>query len=170
MLQLQQAQRIIVPGSTGSGADSEYVGLWHVDGHREHVAAVVLCLVRFGKLEGKCPQKLLDFGRCFQRFSSCNNADQIADLTHNDSQTLGATLRYYYHVDKSLHGGDMEFCGREPMDILGWGDCSNNYRSFGRESLRSALRGDARDPPKLANCRVPIRGSESNCQLPPHRR
>ena len=55
----------------------------------------------------------------------------------------------------------MEFCGREPMDILGWGDCSNNYRSFGRESLRSALRGDGRDPPKLANCRVPISNSES---------
>mmetsp|Transcript_9162 Transcript_9162/g.14919 ORF Transcript_9162/g.14919 Transcript_9162/m.14919 type:complete len:636 (-) Transcript_9162:232-2139(-) len=113
-----KAQRIIVPGSTGSGADSEYVGLWHVDGHREHVAAVVL---------------------------------------------------YYYHVDKSLHGGDMEFCGREPMDILGWGDCSNNYRFFGRESLRSALRGDARDPPKLANCRVPIREGTllvfSNCQM-----
>ena len=75
------------------------------------------------------------------------------------------TLRYYYHVDKSLHGGDMEFCGREPMDILGWGDCSNNYRSFGRESLRSALRGDARDPPKLTNCRVPISNSESTAAI-----
>ena len=73
------------------------------------------------------------------------------------------TLRYYYHVDISLHGGDMEFCGREPMDILGWGDCSNNYRSFGRESLRGALRGDAGNPPKLANCRVPISDSESDC-------
>lgn len=24
----------------------------------------------------------------------------------------------------------MEFCGREPMDVLGIGDCSNNYGKF----------------------------------------
>lgn len=71
-------QRILVPGSKADGADSEYVGLWHVDGHRERVAAVVL---------------------------------------------------YYYHVDPKLRGGDMEFCGREPMDILGIGDCSNNFEA-----------------------------------------
>ena len=38
--------------------------------------------------------------------------------------------RYYYHVDPALEGGDMEFCGREPMDVLGSGDCSNNYEQF----------------------------------------
>ena len=37
-----KAQRIIVPAA-GDGSDSEYVGLWHVDGYREHIAAVVLC-------------------------------------------------------------------------------------------------------------------------------
>lgn len=63
-----KAQKILVPGSKKEGADSEYVGLWHVDGLHEHVAAVVL---------------------------------------------------YYYHVDEALSGGDMEFVGREPMDVLG---------------------------------------------------
>ena len=76
-----KAQRILVPGSKADGADSEYVGLWHVDGHRERVAAVVL---------------------------------------------------YYYHVHPQLRGGDMEFCGREPMDILGIGDCSNNFEATWR--------------------------------------
>jgi len=97
-----KAQRILVPGSKADGADSEYVGLWHVDGHRERVAAVVL---------------------------------------------------YYYHVDPKLRGGDMEFCGREPMDILGIGDCSNNFEDFGRDSLKVAFR----DEKKVSNCRVPIR-------------
>eukprot|EP00435_Cladocopium_sp_Y103_P068485 s134_g31.t1 len=98
-----KAQRIIVPGRRGDGSDSEYVGLWHVDGHREHVAAVVL---------------------------------------------------YYYNVDEELKGGDMEFCGREPMDVLGIGDCSNNFEEFGRDTLRVALREEER---KVTNCRVPIR-------------
>lgn len=97
-----KAQRIIVPGRRSDGSDSEYVGLWHVDGHREHVAAVVL---------------------------------------------------YYYNVDEELKGGDMEFCGREPMDILGIGDCSNNFEEFGRHSLRAALREEER---RVTNCRVPI--------------
>lgn len=48
-----QAQRIIVPGSTGNGADSEYVGLWHVDGHRENVVAVVLYLEWWSSLTPK---------------------------------------------------------------------------------------------------------------------
>ena len=78
------------------------MGLWHVDGHREHVAAVVL---------------------------------------------------YYYNVDEELKGGDMEFCGRVPMDILGIGDCSNNFEEFGRHSLRAALREEER---RVTNCRVPI--------------
>ena len=95
-----KAQSIIVPGAAGDGADSEYVGLWHVDGHREHVAAVVL---------------------------------------------------YYYDVDPCLHGGDMEFCGREPMDVLGVGDCSNNVDEFSKDTLRAAFRGGA-----VHNCRVPI--------------
>ncbi|CAK9043076.1 Uncharacterized protein SCF082_LOCUS24687, partial [Durusdinium trenchii] len=50
-------------------------------------------------------------------------------------------------------GGDMEFCGREPIDILGIGDCSNNFAEFTRDSLRHALRSE---PRKVANCRVPI--------------
>ena len=101
-----KAQRIIVPGDTGDNSDAEYVGLWHVDGHREDVAAVVL---------------------------------------------------YYYHVDPSLRGGDMEFCGREPMDVLGYGDCSNNIYDLGSKSLRQALRGEASDGSSAVhNCRVPI--------------
>jgi len=101
-----KAQRIIVPATAGANADSEYVGLWHVDGHRENVAAVVL---------------------------------------------------YYYKVDPSLQGGDMEFCGREPMDVLGIGDCSNNYLNLNAESLRTALRSQ-KDGTGAAvqNCRVPV--------------
>ncbi|CAJ1400692.1 unnamed protein product [Effrenium voratum] len=98
-----KAQRIIVPGAAGDSADAEYLGLWHVDGHRERVVAVVL---------------------------------------------------YYYHVDESLSGGDMEFCGREPMDVLGYGDCSNNYEQFDAGSLRQAFR---EGPETIVhNCRVPI--------------
>ena len=102
-----KAQRIVVPGDTGDNSDAEYVGLWHVDGHREDVAAVVL---------------------------------------------------YYYHVDPSLRGGDMEFCGREPMDVLGWGDCSNNIRDLGSKSLQQALRAGSKSDKFSAvhNCRVPI--------------
>ncbi|CAE7211096.1 unnamed protein product [Symbiodinium sp. CCMP2592] len=102
-----KAQRIIVPGNAGDNSDAEYVGLWHVDGHRENVAAVVL---------------------------------------------------YYYHVDSSLRGGDMEFCGREPMDVLGFGDCSNNIGGLGSRSLRQALRGASQSDNSSAvhNCRVPI--------------
>jgi len=104
-----KAQRIIVPGKSGDNSDAEYVGLWHVDGHRENVAAVVL---------------------------------------------------YYYNVDPSLRGGDMEFCGREPMDVLGAGDCSNNIDDLGSESLRVAFRGTSKSQSDKSaavhNCRVPI--------------
>ncbi|CAE7030120.1 unnamed protein product [Symbiodinium sp. KB8] len=101
-----KAQRIIVPGDAGDNSDAEYVGLWHVDGHRENVAAVVL---------------------------------------------------YYYHVDPSLRGGDMEFCGREPMDVLG-DDCNNRISGLGSKSLRKALRGESQNDKSSAvhNCRVPI--------------
>ncbi|CAE7695808.1 unnamed protein product, partial [Symbiodinium pilosum] len=98
-----KAQRIIVPATVSKGSDSEYVGLWHVDGCREHIAAVVL---------------------------------------------------YYYHVDENLEGGAMEFCGREPLDVLGWGDCSNNYYKLTKEGLRAALRTD--ETKSVENCRVPI--------------
>eukprot|EP00656_Telonema_subtile_P057722 TRINITY_DN9563_c0_g1_i8.p1 TRINITY_DN9563_c0_g1~~TRINITY_DN9563_c0_g1_i8.p1 ORF type:complete len:446 (-),score=116.84 TRINITY_DN9563_c0_g1_i8:171-1508(-) len=37
-----KAQRIIVPAALHDGSDSEYIGLWHVDGQAEHVVAVVL--------------------------------------------------------------------------------------------------------------------------------
>ncbi|OLP77655.1 hypothetical protein AK812_SmicGene42267 [Symbiodinium microadriaticum] len=97
-----KAQRIIVPAAATDGSDSEYVGLWHVDGYREHIAAVVL---------------------------------------------------YYYHVDEGLEGGNMEFCGREPMDVLGIGDCSNNFYKLTKDRLRSALRSDGSC---LETCRVPI--------------
>eukprot|EP00449_Zooxanthella_nutricula_P014079 CAMPEP_0198499934 /NCGR_PEP_ID=MMETSP1462-20131121/7907_1 /TAXON_ID=1333877 /ORGANISM="Brandtodinium nutriculum, Strain RCC3387" /LENGTH=635 /DNA_ID=CAMNT_0044228937 /DNA_START=113 /DNA_END=2017 /DNA_ORIENTATION=+ len=101
-----KAQRIIVPPAVGDCADSEYVGLWHVDGHREHVAAVVL---------------------------------------------------YYYNVSPALDGGDMEFCGREPMDVLGWGDCDNNWAQFKDTSLREALRAtDADGSTATPPCRVPV--------------
>eukprot|EP00438_Fugacium_kawagutii_P006326 Skav213281 [mRNA] locus=scaffold2236:26930:27431:- [translate_table: standard] len=52
----------------------------------------------------------------------------------------------------------MEFCGREPMDVLGYGDCDDeNIDRFHRESLHAALRGTSSAKPKIANCRVPIR-------------
>ncbi|CAE7853580.1 unnamed protein product [Symbiodinium microadriaticum] len=102
-----KAQRILVPGDTGDNSDAEYVGLWHVDGHRENVAAVVL---------------------------------------------------YYYHVDPSLRGGDMEFCGREPMDVVGYGDCRENIHDLGSKSLQQALRAGSKNDKSSAvhNCRVPI--------------
>lgn len=116
-----QAQRITVPGRRADGSNSEYIGLWHVDGHWEHVAAVVL---------------------------------------------------YYYHVDPQLVGGDMEFCGREPIAELGIGD-GGNFTEFHRGSLRAGLRGEKAPScecvTKLANCKVPIREGTllvfSNCQL-----
>lgn len=37
-----KAQRIILPPSSTDGNDSEYIGLWHVDGEHESIAAVVL--------------------------------------------------------------------------------------------------------------------------------
>lgn len=51
----------------------------------------------------------------------------------------------------------MEFCGREPMDVLGIGDCSNNYLNLNAESLRTALRSQ-KDGTGAAvqNCRVPV--------------
>lgn len=98
-----KAQRIIVPRKVTDHSDSEYVGLWHVDGHQERVAAVVL---------------------------------------------------YYYKVDPNLQGGDMEFCGREPMDVLGSGDCSNNNHMLNAATLRKALREN--DDTIVTNCRVPI--------------
>mmetsp|Transcript_8854 Transcript_8854/g.21143 ORF Transcript_8854/g.21143 Transcript_8854/m.21143 type:complete len:636 (+) Transcript_8854:45-1952(+) len=99
-----KAQRIILPPATGDN-ETEYIGLWHVDGHREDVVAVVL---------------------------------------------------YYYHVDSSLRGGDMEFCGREPLDVLGIGDCDNNFSSFTGKSLRTAFRGTSKTEPIVQNCRTPV--------------
>mmetsp|Transcript_93669 Transcript_93669/g.265239 ORF Transcript_93669/g.265239 Transcript_93669/m.265239 type:complete len:373 (+) Transcript_93669:274-1392(+) len=96
-----KAQRIIVPPKVSEDADSEYVGLWHVDGLLEHVAAVAL---------------------------------------------------YYYHVDENLRGGDMEFAGREPADVLGWGDCSNNAARLSKGTLRTALEEGS----GLTFCRVPV--------------
>jgi len=103
-----KAQSIILPPQVSEGADSEYVGLWHIDGHVENVAAVVL---------------------------------------------------YYYKVDPALRGGDMEFCGREPMDVLGFGDCSNNFGKLSKDALRTAFRDkDATlGEPKVQSCRVPVK-------------
>ncbi|CAE7657303.1 PIP5K1, partial [Symbiodinium pilosum] len=100
-----KAQRIILPPAREDD-ETEYLGLWHVDGHREDVVAVVL---------------------------------------------------YYYHVDASLHGGDIEFCGREPLDVLGFGDCDNNASRFTRREIRRAFRGDASKDRTVQNCRVPIK-------------
>jgi len=51
---------------------------------------------------------------------------------------VAAVVLYYYHVDGHLNGGDMEFCGREPADVLGCGDCSNNYQNLSRNAVRIA--------------------------------
>ena len=50
-----------------------------------------------------------------------------------------ASSRYYYHVDEGLEGGNMEFCGREPMDVLGIGDCSNNFYKLTKDRTFAAL-------------------------------
>ena len=68
-----------------------------------------------------------------------------------------AVVLYYYHVDASLHGGDIEFCGREPLDVLGFGDCDNNASRFTRREIRRAFRGDASKDRTVQNCRVPIK-------------
>ena len=51
----------------------------------------------------------------------------------------------------------MEFCGREPMDVLG-DDCANSISGLGSKSLRKALRGESQNDKSSAvhNCRVPI--------------
>lgn len=96
-----KAQRIILPPKVGEN-EPEYVGMWHVDGHREDVAAVVL---------------------------------------------------YYYHVDDCLEGGEMEFCGREPFDVLAIADAGDNARDFTRHSLKKAMAGEE---PSVPHCKVPI--------------
>ena len=62
-------------------------------------------------------------------------------------------LRYYYHVDPALEGGDMELCGREPFDILASADAGENCFDFGHRSLKEALGGEKQ---RLPHCRVPI--------------
>jgi hypothetical protein len=97
-----KAQRIILP----PGENSEYHGLWHSDGDKDRVIAVVL---------------------------------------------------YYYHIDKELEGGDLEFLGKEPIDILGIGDCSNNLYDFDRNAqslLRQEVRGKGNFP---RGCKVPVK-------------
>eukprot|EP00928_Gymnodinium_smaydae_P038277 TRINITY_DN2642_c0_g2_i1.p1 TRINITY_DN2642_c0_g2~~TRINITY_DN2642_c0_g2_i1.p1 ORF type:complete len:671 (+),score=87.26 TRINITY_DN2642_c0_g2_i1:63-2075(+) len=103
-----KAQRIIVPPKTNDDADSEYVGLWHMDGQREHIVAVAL---------------------------------------------------YYYKVDSTLRGGAMEFCGREPIDVLGYGDCSNNISEISGNVLREGLRvpnAKLDDQTAIQNAKVPV--------------
>eukprot|EP00928_Gymnodinium_smaydae_P038276 TRINITY_DN2642_c0_g1_i1.p1 TRINITY_DN2642_c0_g1~~TRINITY_DN2642_c0_g1_i1.p1 ORF type:complete len:660 (+),score=90.63 TRINITY_DN2642_c0_g1_i1:72-2051(+) len=103
-----KAQRIIVPPKTNENADSEYVGLWHMDGQREHIVAVAL---------------------------------------------------YYYNVANTLRGGDMEFCGREPIDVLGYGDCSNNISKISGKVLRKGLKvpnTKLDDQTAIQNAKVPI--------------
>lgn len=95
--------------SSGDDANNEYMGLWHVDGEHEQVAAVVL---------------------------------------------------FYYNVDDSLDGGNMEFIDRRPLDVLGTGDTGHpNTRQFHPHSLHEALRGDDRhqDGPAITNCSVPVK-------------
>lgn len=46
----------------------------------------------------------------------------------------------------------MEFCGREPIDVLGFGDCGNNTSSFDADLVREAFQDDG----KLPRCKVPI--------------
>ena len=66
-------------------------------------------------------------------------------------------MLYYYHVDASLRGGDMEFCGREPLDVLGIGDCDNNASRFDRKRISRAFRGGNGKEQIVENCRVPIK-------------
>lgn len=63
---------------------------------------------------------------------------------------ISAALRYYYHVDSALEGGDMEFCGREPLDVLAIADAGDNTSSFDKASLKKALVDNK------IRCRVPI--------------
>ena len=52
----------------------------------------------------------------------------------------------------------MEFCGREPMDVLDKWDCMENPHKLGSESLRLAFHGASQHGQSAAvhNCRVPI--------------
>ena len=62
-------------------------------------------------------------------------------------------LRYYYHVDPALEGGDMELCGREPFDILAMADAGDNSFEFDHRRLKEALSGEKQ---RLPHCRVSI--------------
>lgn len=80
---------------------------------------------------------------------------EYVGLWHQDGdvERVAAVVLYYYNVDPSLEGGDLEFCGREPLDILGFGDCSNNLTQFSGSELKSCLRADV----DTQSCRVPVK-------------
>lgn len=60
---LAEAQRIILPAEQ-NGSESEYVGLWHVDGLREHIVAVVLQLGGSSDAKARRLKVLLSCGPC----------------------------------------------------------------------------------------------------------
>ena len=47
----------------------------------------------------------------------------------------------------------MEFCGREPFDVLAIADAGDNARDFTRHSLKKAMAGEE---PSVPHCKVPI--------------
>mmetsp|Transcript_15319 Transcript_15319/g.22732 ORF Transcript_15319/g.22732 Transcript_15319/m.22732 type:complete len:648 (-) Transcript_15319:72-2015(-) len=112
------------------------------------------------------------------------NNDDDDDDDNDDSDYIGlwhvdgsnehvvAVILYYYHVDDSLHGGNMEFLDRAPLDVLGYGDCWNNAELYDRTTLREAMRppnhhqqGEegytektaGAQQPRIVNCSVPIK-------------
>lgn len=54
-------------------------------------------------------------------------------------------------MDTALQGGAMEFCGREPMDLLSMADAGDTARHFTRQRLREAVASE------LPRCKVAIK-------------
>ena len=83
---------------------------------------------------------------------------EYVGLWHVDGEheAVVAVVLFYYHVDSVLHGGNMEFIDRRPIDVIGSDYCDENYRNFDQRSLRRALRATDQEGPGIPNCSVPI--------------
>lgn len=95
-------------------------------------------------------QVVLKAQRIIVPAKSSDGADaEYVGLWHVDgyNENVVAVVLYYYNVHPALNGGDMEFCGREPLDVLGIGDCDNNYYKLKSPAIRGALQ----------RCRAPIK-------------
>ena len=111
-----KAQRIIVPAAVTAGSDSEYVGLWHIDGQLEHVVAVVLYYYhKDDALQEIASSSLL-----------CHASTPWGCL-----DCVRARL--------CVQGGAMEFADRAPIDVVGGADGGDSVDTFGKESANRSL-------------------------------